>query len=224
MLFAHRGASGDAPENTIEAFEIALELGANGLESDVWSAADDVAVLVHDERFGRVGRRRRIGEVPAAELPQHVPTLAGLFDAVGTDYHLSLDIKDPAAIQPTIDVLRAAGMVDRTWLCHPDMDLIARWRERWSDIRLVHSTKLSVLADGPERHAAQLYQNGIDAVNFRQGDWSGGLTALYHRFELLCFGWDAHLERVAGELLDMGIDAIYGNYVRRLIAARDAIY
>ena len=38
--FAHRGASADARENTLEAFRLALELGATGLESDVWLTAD----------------------------------------------------------------------------------------------------------------------------------------------------------------------------------------
>ena len=48
LLFAHRGASANAPENTIAAFELALGLGATGLESDVWLTADGVAVLDHD--------------------------------------------------------------------------------------------------------------------------------------------------------------------------------
>lgn len=224
ILFAHRGASADAPENTIEAFRLALDHGVNGLESDVWLTADGVPVLVHDELFGRSLRRRRIADVMASDLPDHIPSLVELFDAVGTDYHFSLDIKDPASIEPTIAVLRDAGMVSRTWLCHPDLDLLASWRKRWSDSRLVHSTKLAALSNGPEPHAATLYERSIDVVNFRHGDWSGGLTTMYHRFGILCFGWDAQLERVAAELLDMGVDAIYGNYVGRLISARSEIY
>ena len=43
--FAHRGASAHAPENTLEAFELAVRLGAGGLESDVWLTADGVPVL-----------------------------------------------------------------------------------------------------------------------------------------------------------------------------------
>ena len=224
ILFAHRGGAAAAPENTIEAFKLALEHGANGLESDVWVTADDVAVLAHDERFGRRSRRRRIADVTAAELPEHVPTLAGLFEAVGNDYELSLDIKDPAAIQATVDALHWANIEERSWLCHPNLDLLASWRQRSSDVRLVHSTRLAALTAGPERHAATLYERKIDAVNFRHDQWSGGLTALYHRFGLYCLAWDAQLERVATEMLDMGADAIFGDHVDRLICARNAIY
>lgn len=224
ILFAHRGASADAPENTIDAFRLGLELGANGLESDVWLTTDGVPVLVHDDRLGRVARRRRVGETAVTALPPHIPTLTELFEAVGTAYELSLDIKDPAAFQPTLDAVREAGMVDRTWMCHPDLGLLASWRSKWSDARLVHSTKLARMDHGPERHAATLYKNSIDAVNLRHGEWQGGLTALFHRFGLLCFGWDAQLQRVGAELLDMGVDAIYGDNVRRLLDARAAIY
>ena len=224
ILFAHRGASADAPENTLEAFGLALEMGADGLESDVWVSADGEPILVHDEQFGRRTRRRKIGDVARADLPPHMPTITDLFDSVGRDFELSLDIKDPIAVEPALDALRRFDMIDRTWLCHPDVDLLARWRSRWSDLRLVHSTRLARLPHSPERHAATLYQHAIDAVNLRQSDWSGGLTALYHRFDRYCFGWDAQLERTATELLDMGIDAIYGNHVDRLTAARTHIY
>ena len=53
--FAHRGARAHAPENTLEAFDLALRLGATGLESDVWVTSDGHAVLDHD---GEIGRRR----------------------------------------------------------------------------------------------------------------------------------------------------------------------
>ena len=61
IAFAHRGARAHAPENTLEAFGLALRLGATGLESDVWVTADGEVVLDHDGLVGRrVGRRRRI--------------------------------------------------------------------------------------------------------------------------------------------------------------------
>ena len=49
--FAHRGARAHAPENTLAAFSLALEMGATALESDVWLTADGVAVLDHDGVF-----------------------------------------------------------------------------------------------------------------------------------------------------------------------------
>ncbi|MDD2981609.1 MAG: glycerophosphodiester phosphodiesterase family protein, partial [Hespellia sp.] len=48
-VFAHRGASHYAPENTIEAFTLAMEQGADGIELDVQLTEDDQVVVIHDE-------------------------------------------------------------------------------------------------------------------------------------------------------------------------------
>lgn len=53
-IFAHRGASGYAPENTIPAFELAHEQGADGIELDVQLAKDGEVVVIHDETIDRV--------------------------------------------------------------------------------------------------------------------------------------------------------------------------
>ncbi|WP_042223519.1 glycerophosphodiester phosphodiesterase [Oceanobacillus manasiensis] len=52
-IFAHRGASKYAPENTMPAFELALKLGADGIETDVQLTKDNVPVLIHDESVRR---------------------------------------------------------------------------------------------------------------------------------------------------------------------------
>src|SRR4051794_14141171 len=112
IAFAHRGARAHAPENTLEAFELALKLGANGLESDVWLTADGVPVLDHDGVLRRrIGRSRPIGSVQRGDLPEHIPTLADLITACGSDYHLSLDLKDAdsgAAVIEVVDQLAPA--------------------------------------------------------------------------------------------------------------------
>lgn len=227
IAFAHRGARAHAPENTLEAFELALRLGANGLESDVWLTADGEAVLDHDGIVGRRGlRRRRISQVTRAELPPHVPSLADLYATCGTGYDLSLDVKDPAAFARVLAVATAAGdgAVGRLWLCHHDWEVVAGWRERSAEVRLVDSTRLGRIKEGPERRAATLAAAGIDAVNMHNVDWTGGLVTLFHRFDVLAFGWDAQLPRVLAELVDMGIDALYSDHVDRMVDAVAAAY
>ena len=215
--FAHRGASAHAPENTLEAFRLALKLGASGLESDVWLTADGVPVLDHDGVVRGGWRRRPIAELRRAELPPHIPALADLYDECGTGFHLSLDVKDTAAAAPVIAVAREAGApLDSLWLCHPDWQVVASWRELCDEVRLVDSTRIRRIKEGPERRAAVLADVGIDAVNMHATDWTGGLTTLFHRFERYCFGWDAQHDRVLDQLLRMGVDAVYSDHVDRM--------
>ncbi len=221
IAFAHRGGRAHAPDNTLEAFQLGLRLGASGLESDVWLTADGVAVLDHDGRVGSRLRRRTIGEVERSGLPAHVPTLSELYGECGTDFELSLDIKAQDAAEATMAVARAAGdgAADRLWMCHPDLDVLTHWRSLWPTVHLVDSTRLKYMRHGPERRAAQLAEARIDAVNLHHSDWSAGLTTLFHRFGRLAFGWDAQHERVLRDLVRMGVDGIYSDHVDRLVEA-----
>ena len=223
VLFAHRGARAHAPENTLEAFTLGLRLGATGLESDVWLTADGVAVLDHDGVVGGPFRKRPISQVDRADLPAHIPTLAELYDHVGTAFELSLDVKDPAAFEAVADVAASRGAEGRLWLCHPDVELLAGWRAARAGVRLVNSTRLAGMKDGPERRAAQLRDAGVDAVNLHHGEGSPGLVALFHRFGRCAFGWDAQHVRVVTTLLQAGCDGVFSDHVDRLVDAADAL-
>jgi glycerophosphoryl diester phosphodiesterase len=234
ITFAHRGARAVAQENTLDAFTKALKMGASGLESDVWLTADGVPVLDHDGWGGRhlrrLFRRSRISSLRRADLPAHIPTLEELYGVCGTKIELSLDVKDPAAFAPVVAVAQAAGAEapEHLWLCHPDWHQLVTWRGtpegRASGVRLVDSTRLRHMKEGPERRAANLADAGIDAVNMHYLDWSGGLGAVFHRFDILAFAWDAQLPRVLREMLDLGIDAVYSDHVDRMVDALADIY
>ena len=69
VVFAHRGGAGEAPENTLEAFEIAVNLGYSYLETDVHRTGDGVLVAFHDDRLDRVTDRiGRIAQLPFAAV------------------------------------------------------------------------------------------------------------------------------------------------------------
>jgi len=55
LVMGHRGASAKAPENTLSAFELAMEEGADGVELDVWRCGTGEPVVAHDDDLGRVG-------------------------------------------------------------------------------------------------------------------------------------------------------------------------
>ncbi|MGA9275561.1 glycerophosphodiester phosphodiesterase [Ilumatobacter sp.] len=221
IAFAHRGARAHAPENTLESFELALRLGATGLESDVWITSDGVAVLDHDGVVRRGLRRIPIARVASSELPGHIPSLERLYETCGTEFDLSLDVKDPDAYDAIAAAVRnrpsdAAG---RTWLCDPVLDHLTERRTSLPDFRLVHSTRLAKLSPGPERHASVLAEAGIDAMNMHHTDWNGGLVVLFHRFDLLAFSWDLQFEHQLEGALRMGVDAIYSDHTDTMMEA-----
>ena len=94
-VIAHRGASRLARENTIEAFERAVEVGADGVELDVRRSADGVLVVHHD---AHVSDGRVIATTPWHELPWYVPTLGDALDACAgawVDIEIKNDEREP---------------------------------------------------------------------------------------------------------------------------------
>jgi len=113
-LQAHRGAAGLAPENTLAAFRLALDLGVDGTELDLQTAKDGAVVIVHDESVDRTtDGHGRIADLTLADIKrldagakfspafrgERVPTLRELIDLVkasGKDeFRLNLEIKFP---------------------------------------------------------------------------------------------------------------------------------
>jgi glycerophosphoryl diester phosphodiesterase len=218
IAFAHRGARARARENTMAAFRLALELGATGLESDVWLTADGVPVLDHDGVVRSRLRRRALSQVTVTGLAAHMVTLERLYDECGVAFQLSLDVKDPEAAGAVVAVARQVGGSDKLWLCHPDWRQAAAWRGLSAEVRLVNSTRLRHLKEGPERRAALLADAGVDAVNLHHSDWTAGMTTLFHRFGRYSLSWDCQHERVLAAMVGMGIDGVYSDHVDRMMA------
>ena len=211
--FAHRGASAHAPENSMRAFRLALAMGASGIETDVWMTADGVPVLHH----GPALRRRPIGEMPAGDLPPWLPRLSDLYDGCGTDFELSVDLKDGRSAEAVLDVARAAGHdLTRLWLCGGVQGPLS-WRTVDPTVRLVAGVDPRQAQPWPE-HLERLRAGGIDAVNVRRRRWSKALVDSVHGAGLLAFGWDAQSTRRIRALVALGCDAVYSDHVDRMVA------
>ena len=224
IAFAHRGARAHAPENTISAFQLGLKLGANGLESDIWITADGEVVLDHDGVVRIRARKRPISEVNRSALPSHIPTVGEFFDSCGTEFSFSVDIKDENATDGLVSVARNSGFdLSRLFVCHWKSSECFAIRERHPDIKVVDSTRLHRLKDGPEMRAALLADKGIDVLNMHISDWSGGLVTLMHRFNVQAFGWDAQFPSALSNGLLMGLDGVYSDHVDRLVETYDAV-
>lgn len=205
----------------MDGFRLALKLGATGLESDVWITSDGVAVLHHDGVLGSRLRRRSIGQMRCGDLPRHIPRLEELADlAASGGVSLSLDVKDAAAFQQVHAVLSSKpGLTANTYVCCEDFDVLKEVAPKYRDLRLVDSSRLGDMQHGPERRLAQLTELGVAALNMHQSDWTGGLVTLAHRFERLAFAWDAQFEHQLSTLLRMGVDAVYSDWVDRMVDA-----
>lgn len=119
LVFAHRGGSTLAPENTLAAFDNGLRLGADGLELDVHLSKDGVVVVHHDRLLDRTTAwRGPLADRTAEELKQvDVPGLAEVL-ARYRDPRIIIEMKvnTAALAAATIDVVRRADAVDRVCL------------------------------------------------------------------------------------------------------------
>ena len=119
LVFAHRGGSALAPENTIAAFDNGLAFGADGLELDVHLSRDGVVVVHHDRLLDRTTRLRgpigdRTGEaLRRADVPALADVLARYRDA---RIIIELKVNHPELAAATVDVVRRADAVDRVCL------------------------------------------------------------------------------------------------------------
>ena len=218
IAFAHRGAKAHAPENTLDSFSLALRLGANGLETDAWLTSDNVVVLDHDGIVRRRGRKRPIAELNFADLPRHIPSLEQLLQTCASPFDLSIDIKDDGVTPHIVSVAQACSFpLNKLWLCHWRHEEVLAIRQRFNDIRVVDSTRLKRLKMGLEHRANINADAGVDAINLHFSDWSGGMVALVHRFNLYAFGWDVQFDHQLETAMRMGLDALYSDYVDRMV-------
>ena len=141
--FAHRGGiDGGHPENSLAAFADALRRDA-ALETDVRLSSDGVPVLVHDADFARSGVPFPVRATRAATLARHgIPSLADLYQALGTRFELSIDVKARRG-RPTRNRCgaRTPDARRRLWLVHSDLATLGDLRGYDTEVRLVHEAR-----------------------------------------------------------------------------------
>jgi glycerophosphoryl diester phosphodiesterase len=131
-IYAHRGASGELPENTMAAFERAIALGVAGIETDLHATADDEIILTHDPDLSRTfGIERDVRMMTWAEVHKaapEVPRLVDLLELAGDRIHLDLEIKQ-SYLEPLFLPLLARFPRARWAISCFDWRCLARVRE-----------------------------------------------------------------------------------------------
>jgi glycerophosphoryl diester phosphodiesterase len=115
LKIAHRGASSQAPENTLAAFRKAIELGADGVELDVRRCKSGELVVIHDETVDRTtSGKGRVIDMTLKELQQlkiagseTIPTLDQVLDLLGNKITCFIECKQSEDVEP------AATLVER---------------------------------------------------------------------------------------------------------------
>ena len=117
-VWAHRGASGYRPENTLEAFELAIRQGADGIELDVHTSVDGELIVMHDENVDRVtDGTGLIKDMTLAQLKElkvstpaepsgiyHIPTLAEVLELMRTtDMMINIELKNSICFYPGME-------------------------------------------------------------------------------------------------------------------------
>ena len=201
-FIAHRGASADAPENTMAAFQLAWEQGADGIEADFLLSADGHVVCIHDKTTKKTGSgnlevgKSRLEQLRALEYGawknpkfkgEPIPVLADVLDAIPEGKWFFLEIKDTEKIvQPIAEILRAKQAdKERLVIISFNSQVIQACREILPDYR---ACLLSELKDFTKPGQAAKYAEQVRS--------SGAQGLAYKEHESIPAAW---LSEVAGE-------------------------
>lgn len=233
QIVGHRGAAGLAPENTLSAFQKALDLGVDGVEFDVQRTADGELVLFHDEDVQRstdgtgLLRKLTLSELQALDAGtwfapdyrhERVPTLRQLFDFMrGNNLLLFIELKDPfhypGMEQQVADLIREYDFVDRC------------------QVHSFHHAALHTFYKlAPEIAVSELWFDRLpsqDEVFFKTID---ALYTLYtpqnlaqlHQRGQRATAWTVNDVEQAQRLINWGIDSLTTDYPDRLLTLFDS--
>ena len=228
--FAHRGGVGFAPENTMSAFQDAVDLGYVFLETDVHLTADGVVVAFHDEDLSRTcGVNVRIEDLTWSELQDirvngahNIPLLEEIL-STWPSVRVNIDCKSDAVVEPLIGLLRRKGVLERICIgsfsdkrlsqvrASLGEDVCTSLGPRGVARLLAATTSHDRLASGLTAHVAQVpvKQGLLPLVTKR-------FVETAHRIGMLVHVWTIDDPQEMSRLIDLGVDGIMSDDIRAL--------
>jgi glycerophosphoryl diester phosphodiesterase len=239
LIIAHRGAAGEAPENTMAAFALALRQGADGIELDVHLSADGVPVVIHDARLEgttsgsgwvaghSVSALKRLDagswfslRFPAKARPRYagrkIPLLAEVLDwAGGKKCRVFAEIKRGGEIYPGIEAkvieeVRRTGTTPLVTVVSFDLPTLRRLRELDSGISLGASFNRPLRAVHRARSVSAEYILPHRAFASRR------LIRRAHAAGLRVIPWTVNQPVVMLRKISDGVDGLITDYPARL--------
>lgn len=238
-IIAHRGASYDAPENTLAAFKLGYEHGADGCELDIHLTKDGQIIVSHDANTERTtGIKRRIAESTLAELSaldagqwgawagkgfkEPLPTLASVLKLVPADRKLVIEIKCGAEVLPELErVLAASGVpVKQIALIGFGYETMRATKARlpqYTALWLVSSDSKTKQFPPVEQLITQTRAAGLDGLNLNYGfPLNADFVAQVRAAGLKLWTWTVDDAAVARAEQTAGVEAITTNRPRWL--------
>ena len=238
IAFAHRGGASDAPENTMPAFQRAIDLGYIYLETDVHATKDGVLLAFHDDDLSRTcGRPGLISELNYAEIKdarvrgtEPIPLLEDLIVA-WPHAHLNIDCKSDQALLPLADRLARGDIFDRVCIGSFSDKRLNRLRDQFGE-RLCTSmgprdvTKLRL---GSWVHRSGSFENIRAAqVPVSQGPLTivdKSFIQAAHNADIQVHVWTIDEPDEMIRLLDLGVDGIMTDKpetLKKILLSRNA--
>jgi len=222
LVIAHRGASADAPENTIAAFELALDDGADAIELDVHLSADQQPVVIHDftlerttDGSGPVGahRVRDLKRLDAGGWRgrgyrgQRIQTLQEVLERFRERTRFWVELKGGTQLYPGIEervvsMLEIYDVVGRSLVQSFDHDALARIRSLSREVRT------GALLETRSFDQALLEPGRADALCPGVGLATEAMVADVRRIGLECYVWTVNEPALMDRLVRWGVDGI----------------
>jgi glycerophosphoryl diester phosphodiesterase len=236
-LYAHRGASAERPENTMPAFERAVEIGVDALETDVHLTRDGHLIIAHDDTAARMtGSQRawaditledarrldagwgfvaRDGSRPFAGKGITIPTFDELLSAF-PDARINVDLKGASSVGPMLELVRKHGADDRVTLAtFQTATAVALRRRGYAGETALSQGEVATLVTLPALLWRQLPFTGMAAqLPTRHGPMHfdrPAFIAKCHAIGLRVDFWVIDDVGEARRLLDLGADGIMTN-------------
>jgi len=226
----HRGASALAPENTLEALQLAVELGCDMLEFDVLDLADGTLVLVHELSRSSRGRSLDALRGLTPDLPTFDETLAFCVEQL-PGVGLQVDLKRRGIERAVVDALRRHGVLERSWISGFDAASLRRMAELEPELPCSYTlprdrfgiskrgplapvvrTALSSLgASLPRRVPALLARSRAVALTLHHSVASPAAIARAHDLDAAVYVWTVDDRALVERLVRAGADGIITN-------------
>jgi glycerophosphoryl diester phosphodiesterase len=234
-IIAHRGASADAPENTMEAFQLGLDQGADAIECDVRVSRDGELVAIHDPTVQRVANvKGTVAEMSLAELNAldvgswkspnwhgaRIPALADVLDLMPADRRIFIEVKvGGAALPPLKNVLAATALPhSQIVVMEFDLDTVIAMRSAFPDIEVLWLNDFPLMSP-PWKRRRVLKNNldiaqrhGFDGVNIQNiPQLDADVLQSCRKHGLNCYCWTVDESDRAAQLFKGGINGIATN-------------